>query len=140
MKQGDSDPNLTLFGNDITPNAHALANRFGLLDHVYANSEASIDGHFWTSAGAVSDYVVKNWHQNYAGRGRPYDFGVYSITWPAKRFLFDQAQKQNISYFNYGEAIAGVVPLADKDRTQEETQQVLAKFGNSDLGAGGATL
>ena len=50
--------------------------RFPLLDHVYANSEASIDGHYWTAAGAVSDYVTKNWHQNYAGRNRPYDFGV----------------------------------------------------------------
>jgi YVTN family beta-propeller protein len=138
--RGAGDPSLAIFGRSLTPNAHALAERFPLLDHVFANSEASIDGHFWTSAGAVSDYVVKNWHQNYAGRGRPYDFGVYSITWPAKRFLFDQAQKQNISYFNYGEAIAGVVPLPDKDRTQAETQQVLAKFGNSDLGAGGATL
>ena len=80
--RGDGDPKLTLFGQDVTPNAHALAQRFPLLDHVYANSEASIDGHFWTSAGAVSDYVIKNWHQNYAGRKRPYDFGVYSVTWP----------------------------------------------------------
>ncbi len=138
--RGAGDPNLTLFGNDLTPNAHALARRFPLLDHVFANSEASIDGHFWTSAGAVSDYVVKNWHQNYAGRGRPYDFGVYAVTWPAKRFLFDQAQKQNISYFNYGEAIAGTVPLGDKDRTSAETQQVVTKFSHSDLGEGGATI
>ena len=69
--RGDGDPHLTLFGKHVTPNVHALVQRFPLLDHVYANSEASIDGHFWTSAGAVSDYVVKNWHQNYAGRGRP---------------------------------------------------------------------
>ena len=57
--RGDGDPKLTLFGEKITPNAHALARRFPLLDHVYANSEASIDGHFWTSAAAVSDYVVE---------------------------------------------------------------------------------
>ena len=138
--RGAGDPNLTIFGRNNTPNAHALAQRFPLLDHVFANSEASIDGHFWTSAGAVSDYVVKNWHQNYAGRGRPYDFGVYSITWPAKRFLFDQAQKQGISYFNYGEAVAGTVPFPDKDRTPAETQQVLNKFAHSDLGEAGVTL
>jgi YVTN family beta-propeller protein len=138
--RGAGDPKLTLFGRDLTPNAHALAQRFPLLDHVFANSEASIDGHFWTSAGAVSDYVVKNWHANYAGRGRPYDFGVYSITWPAKRFLFDQAEKQGISYFNYGEAIAGTIPLADRDRTPAETQQVATKFSHSDLGEGGATI
>lgn len=132
--RGDGDPKLTLFGEDVTPNAHALAKRFPLLDHVYANSEASIDGHFWTSAAAVSDYVVKNWHQNYAGRGRPYDFGVYAVTWPSQLFLFDQAEEQSISYFNYGEAVAGTVPLNDLDRTPEENAQVARKFANSDLG------
>jgi hypothetical protein len=132
--RGDGDPKLTLFGDRITPNMHALARRFPLLDHVYANSEASIDGHFWTSAAAVSDYVTKNWHQNYAGRGRPYDFGVYAVTWPSQRFLFDRAEKQGISYFNYGEAVAGVVPVPDKDRTQAETNQVTAKLAKSDLG------
>ncbi len=80
--RGDGDPNLTLFGQHVTPNLHALAQRFPLLDHVYADSEASIDGHYWTAAGAVSDYVVKNWPQNYAGRGRPYDFGAYEVSAP----------------------------------------------------------
>ena len=132
--RGDGDPKLELFGEEVTPNAHALAKRFPLLDHVYANSEASIDGHFWTSAAAVSDYVSKNWHQNYGGRGRPYDFGVYSVTWPASGFLFDQAEKQGISWYNFGEAIAGTVPLRDDDRTPEETERVIAKFRKSDLG------
>ncbi len=139
LPQGDGDPKLTLFGPQDTPNAHALASRFGLLDHFYANSEASIDGHFWTSAGDVSDYVNKNWFQNYrAGAnnpgGRPYDFGVYAVTWPSTGFLFDQAIRQGISFFNYGEAIAGVVPLTDKDRNQAETQLVAQKFAKSDVG------
>jgi DNA-binding beta-propeller fold protein YncE len=134
--RGDGDPKLTLFGENITPNAHALVKRFPLLDHVYANSEASIDGHFWTAAGSVSDYVVKNWHQNYAGRGRPYDFGVYAVTWPSQGFLFDQAEKQGISYFNYGEAVAGVVPLfPDKDRNADDLAKINKKFVKSDLGA-----
>ena len=117
--RGDGDPSLTLFGDHYTPNTHALARRFPLLDHVYANSEASIDGHFWTSAAKVSDYVHKNWHQNYGGRGRPYDFGVYAVTFPQNGFLFDQADRDGVSYFNYGEAIAGVVGVfPDKDRTR----------------------
>ena len=132
--RGDGDPSLELFGPHETPNIHALVGRFPLVDHVYANSEASIDGHFWTSAAKVSDYVHKNWFQNYGGRGRPYDFGVYSVTWPANGFLFDQAERQRISYFNYGEAVAGVVPLTDKDRNAAETADVARKFANSHLG------
>jgi Phosphoesterase family len=133
-RRGDGDPNLTLFGSGITPNAHALARRFPLLDHVYANSEASIDGHFWTSAGAVSDYVVKAWHQNYAARARPYDFGVYSVSWPAAGFLFDRAESQHVSYFNYGEALAGVVyQLGDKDRTSADLQEQLRKASKTDI-------
>ncbi len=134
-KRGNGDSKLTLFPQKLTPNAHALAKRFPLLDHVFANSEASIDGHFWASAATVSDYVVKNWHQNYAGRGRPYDFGVYAVTWPAKRFIFDRAMADGVNFYNYGEAIAGDVPLTDKDRTPQENAQVQQKFAKSDLGA-----
>ena len=130
-RRGDGDPALTLFGKGITPNIHALVRRFPLLDHVYANSEASIDGHFWTSAAAVSDYVNKNWEQNYAGRNRPDDFGPYSISWPGTGFLFDRAQRQGITYFNYGELIAGVVP-----------PNILKAFGvtDKDIGPSGAAL
>jgi DNA-binding beta-propeller fold protein YncE len=137
--RGDGDPQLTLFGERITPNIHALVRRFPLLDHVYANSEASIDGHFWTSAGAVSDYVHKNWEQNYAARGRPYDFGAYSITWPGTGFLFDQTQRQGISYFNYGEGIAGVFPFApiDRDAQAPEAAKETQEFLNTDLGITG---
>ena len=140
--RGDGDPEQTLFGQRITPNFHALVQRFPLLDHVYANSEASIDGHFWTSAAAVSDYVNKNWEQNYAARGRPYDFGVYTITWPGTGFLFDQAERQRISYFNYGEAIAGVVPLTaiDKDARLSDTLKVTGKTLHSDIGVAASVL
>ena len=131
--KGDGDPKLTLFGRADTPNQHALADRFGLLDHVYANSEASIDGHFWTSAVAVSDYVVKNWMQNYAARDRPYDV-IYAITWPGAGFLFDNAQKQGIPYFNFGEALGAVAPLPDRNRDAAQTAQVTTTYANSDIG------
>lgn len=140
--RGDGAPALTLFGQRVTPNMHALVRRFPLLDHVYANSEASIDGHFWTSAAAVSDYVQKNWEQNYAGRDRPYDFGAYTITWPGTGFLFDQAQRQGISYENYGEAVAGTIPpsvlkivgVTDKDIGPAQATLEQQKFAHSLVG------
>jgi DNA-binding beta-propeller fold protein YncE len=119
--RGDGDPALTLFGGSITPNLHALVQRFPLLDHVYANSEASIDGHYWTAAGSVSDYVTKNWHQNYAGRNRPYDFGSFMVSAPPKGYIFQRMLREGVSFYNYGEGLAGLSPFEDKDRTEAET-------------------
>lgn len=135
--RGDGDPKLALFGGDTTPNAHALARRYPLFDHVYANSEASIDGHFWTGAAKVSDYVTKNWFQNYGNRGRPYDFGVYSVTWPGKRIPLRPGRAAGHLLRQLREAIAGTLPLLDKDRTQSETEEVARKFAKSDLGQNG---
>jgi YVTN family beta-propeller protein len=82
----DGDPDLAIFGDgpaasrpggpaqEVTPNAHALALRFGLLDRFFVNSEASPDGHNWTDAAFSSDYVDKAYRWNYSHRGRTYDF------------------------------------------------------------------
>ncbi|HZM65344.1 MAG TPA: alkaline phosphatase family protein [Nakamurella sp.] len=133
--RGNSDPKLTVFGKNTTPNMHSLVTRFPLLDHVYANSEASIEGHYWTSAATVPDYVNRNWIQNYAGRGRPSDFGQYAVTFPGNGFLFDQAQRQKISYFNYGEAFAGDEPIIpDRNRSAVQLAESKRVAANSDLG------
>jgi YVTN family beta-propeller protein len=82
----DGDPGLAIFGagpaaqqpgrppQNITPNAHALALRFGLMDRFFVNAEASPDGHNWSTAAFSSDYVDKAFRSNYSDRGRPYDF------------------------------------------------------------------
>jgi YVTN family beta-propeller protein len=82
----DGDPSLAIFGDgeaaarpngepqDITPNAHALALRFGLFDRFFVNSEASPDGHNWCNAAFSTDYVDKVFRWNYSDRGRTYDF------------------------------------------------------------------
>ena len=133
--RGNGDPKLTLFGNNVTPNMHALVTRFPLLDGVLANSEASIQGHYWTSAGIVPDYVDRNWVQQYAGRGRPNDFGVYAVTFPGNGFLFNQAERQGISYFNYGEGAAGAEPdVPDRNRSAALLEEQRRVAANSDLG------
>jgi DNA-binding beta-propeller fold protein YncE len=137
IKRGDGDPALTLFGSNITPNMHALAERFGLLDHVYADSLASVEGHYWTVSGSVPPYVVRNWPQSnlYATRGRPLDFGLTEAAQPAAGSIFDRAVSAGISFYNYGEVIgAGVAaPLPDKDKTPAEETQQQAVLGGSDI-------
>jgi YVTN family beta-propeller protein len=83
----DGDPHFAIFGSgeaarrpggppqNITPNAHALALRFGLLDRFFVNSEASPDGHNWATAAFSNDYIDKAFRWNYSSRGRTYDFG-----------------------------------------------------------------
>ena len=153
IKRGDGDPKLTLFGANITPNMHALATRFPLLDHVYADSQASIDGHYWTDSGSVPPYIVRNWPQSsadYGHRGRPEDYGLTEASAPAEGSIFDRALAQNISFYNYGEVYGAMLgaPLADKDRTpaeQAQEQQVLngsdiELFGGGSAYAGGPSL
>ncbi len=131
--KGNGDPQLTLFGDNVTPNAHALVQRFPLLDNVRANSETSPDGHLWTTASRVSDYVQRNWIQTYDPEGRPPE--VYnSIRWPANGFLFDQARRQGISYFNYGEGIAGTVAVPDQDLSPTDAAERADRIAHSDLG------
>ena len=149
--RGDGDSKLTLFGQPITPNFHALAQRFPLVDHVYANSEASQQGHMWTSAANLSDHMEKSWNQisnvfgDYGARGRPLETGVLAVSFPPKGFLFDQAIRDHVSFFNYGEAYAGDFPLPypqigllantfDKDRGPAEISAAQAKFDHSDFG------
>ena len=74
MPQGDGEPDLAIFGQKVTPNLHALAGRFVLLDNFYDCGEASGDGWPWSTQGIATEYVIKNLPYNYSGRGRNYDF------------------------------------------------------------------
>jgi YVTN family beta-propeller protein len=123
--RGDGDPQLELFDDNgvpgptggVTPNAHALARRFPLLDHFYSDSEVSVDGHLITSGGVAIDYVQRALHANYSGRGRSFDFGVFPITFGPRDFVFDQAVRQGISFRNYGEEGAGTTPFSNDGRS-----------------------
>jgi YVTN family beta-propeller protein len=70
---GNGDASLVLFGPTVTPNLHALAQRFVLLDNFYTNSEVSFDGWGWLTQGIANENLIKNVPYNYSGRGRNYD-------------------------------------------------------------------
>jgi YVTN family beta-propeller protein len=70
---GDGDASLTLFGKDITPNQHALAERFVLLDNLYASGDVSGDGWVWSTQGMADAYVQRNVPYSYSRRGRKFD-------------------------------------------------------------------
>ena len=71
---GDSDPSLTMYGEEGTPNHHKLARQFGVIDNFYDSGEVSGDGHVWSTAAITSDYTEKTWPINYRSDERSYDY------------------------------------------------------------------
>ena len=74
LPQGNGDPSRCLFGRRVTPNQHALAERFVLLDNFYDSGDVSGDGWTWSTQAQANEYTVRNTPYNYSGRGRNFDF------------------------------------------------------------------
>ncbi len=103
MPEGNGDASLCLFPQKVTPNQHALAKEFVLLDNFYVDAEVSADGHNWSSAAYANDYVEKNWVTSYGGRGGTYDYeGQKEIAYPRDGFIWDYCQRAGISFRTYG--------------------------------------
>jgi YVTN family beta-propeller protein len=110
LPQADGDTSLVFFPRFVSPNHHALAERFGIFDRFFVNAEVSADGHNWSTAAYVTDYVQKTTPQNYSGRGRSYDYegtnrGVIpedDVAEPSSGYLWDLADRARITYRNYG--------------------------------------
>ncbi len=110
LPQGNGDAALCLFPRSITPNHHALAEQFVLLDNFYVNSEVSADGHEWSMGAYATDFVEKNWPLTYRPRpenrklGYPAE-GRWAIATPSGGYLWDKAREQGVSYRSYGEFV-----------------------------------
>lgn len=101
---GNGDTSLCLFPEKITPNHHALAREFVLLDNFYVDAEVSADGHNWSTAAYANDYVEKTWPTSYGGRGGTYDYeGSRPVAFPKKGFIWDYCQRAGLRYRSYGE-------------------------------------
>jgi YVTN family beta-propeller protein len=110
IPEGNGDPKLCLFPESVTPNHHALAREFVLLDNFYVESEVSADGHEWTMGAYATDFVEKFWPLSYGHNKRgkylyPAE-GNFPIATPAGGYLWDRAKEAGVSYRSYGEWVA----------------------------------
>lgn len=104
MPQGNGDTSLCLFPEKVTPNQHALARDFVLLDNFYVDAEVSADGHNWSTAAYANDFVEKTWPTSYGGRGGSYDYeGTRKVAHPKGGFIWDYCKRAGVSYRTYGE-------------------------------------
>ncbi|MDQ1396007.1 MAG: hypothetical protein QOG64_1266, partial [Acidimicrobiaceae bacterium] len=65
--QYDADPAFQLYGRNVTPNQHTLAEQghASLSDRFYSDAEVSVTGHSWTSGGVATDHNEKTWPADY---------------------------------------------------------------------------
>ncbi|MEQ1828796.1 MAG: alkaline phosphatase family protein [Pirellula sp.] len=108
LPKGNGDKNLCIFPEKVTPNHHALANEFVLLDNFYVESEVSADGHEWSMAAYATDFVERAWPLGYRGGKGKIGYtseGGYEIAYPSSGYIWDQCKKSSVSYFSFGEFI-----------------------------------
>jgi len=107
IPEGNGDTSLVLFGANVTPNLHALAKQFVLLDNFYVDGEVSADGHNWSMGAYATDYLEKNWPTSYGSRGGTYPGEAErEIANNKNGFLWDFCKRYGVTYRSYGEFIS----------------------------------
>ncbi|MEX1238902.1 MAG: alkaline phosphatase family protein, partial [Cyclobacteriaceae bacterium] len=110
LKQGNGDNSLCQFGLEVTPNHHALAENFVLLDNTYCNGVLSADGHQWANEGYVTDYLEKS----FGGFIRSYPYrGDDPLAFASSGFIWDNIFKKGLTFRNYGEFVEPDPALKD---------------------------
>ncbi|RPJ57340.1 MAG: phosphoesterase [Acidobacteria bacterium] len=130
---GNGKPELTLFGEKVTPNQHQIARDYVLFDNLYSNSEVSVDGHSWCDAAMATDFNQRSWITRYSGHGNVP--GNEEMETPANGYLWDLCRRHGVSYRNYGEG-AQRVPAASRGRWADSSvvrDMDLVEFWMQDL-------
>ena len=97
--KGNGEPKLTMYGREVTPNHHALAERYVLLDNFYTTSSISFDGHQWLMMAFVSDYTQRA----FAASPRGYAWDMSDALTVSPRGFFWQGAPPQVSVRIYGE-------------------------------------
>ncbi|MCL4695045.1 MAG: beta-propeller fold lactonase family protein, partial [Candidatus Hydrogenedentes bacterium] len=128
MPEGRGDPDLCLFPEKFTPNHHALAREYVLLDNFYVESQVSADGHEWTTGAYATDFVQKTWPSSYGGHGLTYPSeGRWPIAYPESGYIWDKCREAGVSYFGFGEFVGNPEP-----RTPEAGQEQTGTIATGD--------
>lgn len=115
LPQGKGDSSLTQFGRKVTPNHHAIAENFVLLDNTYCNGVLSADGHQWANEGYVTDYLEKS----FGGFVRSYPYeGDDALAFASSGFIWDKVLEAGLTFRNYGEFVTAKVEPTNASWTQ----------------------
>ncbi|OAH12344.1 bifunctional YncE family protein/alkaline phosphatase family protein [Streptomyces jeddahensis] len=99
VPRGNGDPSLAEFGENVTPNQHALAEQFGLYDNTYDIGTNSAEGHNWLMQADDPEYTESS-----AGEyARSYDTEDDALGHQRTGFLWTGAQAAGKSVRDFGE-------------------------------------
>ena len=101
LPRTNGDPRLAIFGRQITPNQHAMAEQFVAFDNCYADGDVSQDGHSWANAAYATDQNEKSWPANYGGHSQAQNRSMAYM--PSSGYLWDAAKRKGLTYRSYGE-------------------------------------
>jgi YVTN family beta-propeller protein len=107
---GEGDPDLCIYGREVTPNHHKLVDEFVLLDNFYCSGTLSADGHQWTNEAYVTDYLEKaygGWPRSY-----PY-FGGDAMAYASSGFIWANVLAHNKTLRVYGEFVTATIRWKD---------------------------
>lgn len=99
LARGKRDSTLLMYGREVTPNAHALAEQFVVLDHFFATGGNSADGHHWLTQANETDYSI--WPL-YFGRSYPSESDD-PLAYSAGGFLWEAAASKGKTVSVFGE-------------------------------------
>ena len=122
VQEGNGDPALTLFGENITPNQHKLVREFVLLDNTYCNGILSADGHQWSTTAFATDYMEKSfggWPRSYPDGMGPDE--VDALAYAPTGFIWDNALGHGKTLRDYGEFTLADIRWADPRRKDDIT-------------------
>ena len=99
IAKGNGDPTLAQFGENVTPNQHALADQFGLYDNTYDIGTNSAEGHNWLMQADDPEYTESS-----AGEYlRSYDTEDDALGHQRTGFIWSGAQASGKSVRDFGE-------------------------------------
>ena len=115
----------------VTPNHHALVQRFGISDNFYVDGDVSVDGHHWLVGNYPNELEEAGWPAAYGGqfdfkpdRNAPGRLEIGACNpWPETYLeagsLWEHLAEHHITFRNYGEALE--MPDDDEEAGTEPT-------------------
>jgi YVTN family beta-propeller protein len=129
MRLVSEDKTRVLESVDVSPNHHALADRFAMSDNFYCDSDQSNTGHRWVAGVYPNEWVETNARSEADDRvfseapGRRYVAGAAAAVLPEDYneagALWEHLDRNKVSFYNFG--FGAELPANIEDQMQRQT-------------------